>query len=507
MDGHAGVLKPGSALQTGHAAQSPPAALLLAVLLASALGAVAILSSPLAALWARALADPLLHSTSAGAALTLCAVSALVSAQLLFIGNVSSATVHARRRIAASVLALAILAGNGANLWAHCAMLRAFEMPWQSAIYVWDGEANTYSYLLHSHSGKVALSHLFGGWSAAAAGHWDMGEGLSATMPGALPWVFAFAIIAAAVTALALAPAMAARGGWSLALYALAALTCIKSIADGGPLSYRFMPAMLCLSWLLADILGLRAAARTWFAVSAIELLLYSLAWAALSAEPGADAMLGFIGALALFGALAIAASRARPGRRASTASWALYGCAALVTAQLLGSLSGTPAALLLPLPAGTSAVHCVHATLRCVAHEVGGRRAFDVYREYGDDALKPRFTYIDTESPGRRDPAAVRMTAAVRPLTTGAPQRVDDAMLNTEPQGRIAHTGNVWVTWSSGLLPNVFGAAPHDFSSRNYYVFLHLAAAGLRAQGLHSFVLAPLRHAGDARAFGLPLR
>ena len=178
--------------------------------------------------------------------------------------------------------------------------------------------------------------------------------------------------------------------------------------------------------------------------------------------------------------------------------------CALALLADLVLALLATPGALLLPLEDGMQATVCDLRTLRCATRDVGGQRALDVYTQAGDDSLKPRRTLIAPATAPAQAGAQTRMTIAVRPLRNAAPGAGAGELISVLPVRQLGHSGNVLVELRSARLPAIFGPTPGVYSARNYHVFLHLAAAQLRAQGLQEFAFSPLRHEAAARAFGL---
>ena len=208
----------------------------------------------------------------------------------------------------------------------------------------------------------------------------------------------------------------------------------------------------------------------------------------------------GLAATLAVLGALvAWAWLPARPLGRWLRGT-ALGVCTAGVLASLGASLIATPLALLAPLPDGMRATVCRREAPGCVQFDVAGQRAFDVYRQVGDDPLKPRHTMLSTGPAAGRS----RLLFAVHPITTRPPVALRYQPVAVQPQGPLPGGAGVLVEAVATTLPTVFDTASSAFSSANYYVFLHLTAAALRAQGLEAFLLAPLRSDADARGLGL---
>lgn len=488
MVGHAGVLSAPPRTGARPAWLAAGAALLLPAALA--------MTDPVCALWAKAVVDPFFHSTSSGAAVGLLVFMALCCGRMGL-----AAAGAAVSRVATAGLLAAVLVGNVVNLMAHAWLLRRFELPITAAVYHWSDGQNTYSWLFHSHSGKAALDLLFAG----VLGHWapsyDFGQALGGTLPLAFSVLCAGSLLLGIVSALALLPATARRWGPAGALlFGFCALSCIKTIADGGPLTYRFVPAAAVLCLLLGSLAGwpgpvLRRLA--WGGVLAVAA--YLGLWATLSPEPGVSALTGMGFSLAVMAGLGLCLQRPHSPARRAMRPMLVFVCASMGVVGVASSLLGTAATLLLPLDSEMRAVVC--RADACVQQDAGGRTAFEVYRQAGDDPLKPRHTFI---APLSSFGPTVRLVSVVRPLTTRTPAARPAAPVQALPIEQLPGAANVLVELTAAGLPQVFGGTPHAFGNRNYHVFLHRAAATLRAQGLQGFVLSPLRDPADLHALGL---
>ena len=459
-----------------------------------------VLASPLAGLLAKAVVDPFFHSTSAGAAVALLGLAALSGLALTRApGAVSARSVRA----AAAVLLAGIVLGNAANLAMHLRLLAAHGLPWSMAVYHWAGETNTYSYVLHAHTGKSALHALLAGWSAPLTQSFDIGAGLAAQVPAGWAALCVVSLVGAVAAYAWLLPVVVARWpGWPVPLlFAFCALNGLKTIADGGPLTYRFAPVLAVLLWLLPATLRLGGWTRRAGVAVACGVLLLSGGVSAALAGPQVDDMLhGLAATLAVLGALAAWAWRPA-GALGSRLRVAVSGvCTLGVLASLGVSLIATPLALLTPLPDGMRATVCRRDATGCVQFDVAGQRAFDVYRRAGDDPLKPRQTMLSTGPATGRS----RLLFAVHPIATRQPVALRHRPVAVRLQGPLPGGAGVLVEAEATALPAVFDTASSAFSSANYYVFLHLTAAELRAQGLQAFLMAPLRNHADARRLGM---
>lgn len=507
--------------RAGLRSRRPPrqvAAVVLCVLGCVAASA-AVLRDPLTAVVAKGLADPFLHSTSAGAALVLL-LGAALALLMLFVRPDAGPHAPASLAWAGGVLLAVMGTGNLLNLAAHAASLHSLDMPLSVPVYHWVGDTNTYSYLYHSHAGKAALATLSAGWAGAWVPSYDLGGGLARSLPAWAAPGCALALVAATVLAAWLLPAVHRRwrDPWLTALYLLCATGVVKSIADGGPLSYRFMPLFAALTVLLACAAGVRLAAWRLPLVALAAAGAAGLAgWHGSGDEASTEVWMAWAATLALIGWIALSSPVVVSALRRRK-SWAIAtarrACGAGLAASVAASLLATPVALLLPLPAGARITRCDLLTLACSQRLAVDESAFDAYRRAGDDPLKPHHTFITEpgDAGGRQLLVVVRPGRVVAPRTGGpaSDAAAQDAVASAPPLRATAHAAlpsspGVLMSWQGqAMLPPIFGNQSGPFSQSNYYVFLHLGAATLRAQGLHSFTLAPLRGPSDARRFGL---
>ncbi len=458
------------------------------------LGAAAwVLADPQAGLIAKTLVEPLAHSTSPGAAMVvlLGAAIGLAVIELDRHRPFSGWTIGA----ASIGLPIALLVGNAANLAAHLASLESLGMPLTMPVVHWAGESNSYSYWLHSHAGKAALAGLA---TPLGARGYDVGGALTAAVPGWTAPLCLASLVMASVCALPVLAAWARHASsWRLApLFFVASLNAIKTIADGGPLSYRFVPAFAVCLAMLAWLRPPGAASRR-----------IGLAAAMLVASAGAiGAVTGVTlesreASISLVCLLGLLAWLALPGTGRGAGAWARRAAGGLALLGWITSLIETPMTLGLPLPAGTVATVCTHGPIRCATRPVAGESAIRVYRDSGDDPLKPRHTLLHRPE----ETGTSRMAAVVRPVQTGAASAaIDDPAVVVQPLRALPGRQAVLVELVANGLPPIHADAPGPFTARNHQVFLHLAAARLRAQGLNAFALAPIRNDADVRRLGL---
>ena len=527
-------------------------------LLALLLLVVVVRAYPEAGVLAKAIVDPIAHSTSAGAALAFAGYLALcvsaaacstlasragVPARLSDLPGVCRATcasagteregraaAHNWVRHALLVLPLSILLGNAANLIAQIQVHAASGLPIDAAAYHWQGDTNTYSYLMHAHAGKSALAALARAGFLPGQG-FDLGDGLAGLVPAWTAWICGLCIVLACASAMLVFPAVMRRApsAWIGTLFVISTFNCIKTIADGGPLTYRFAPMFVAVVWCLSPELARSLRVRRWGWACALGISAgVTAVWCVTGAMAGSEAFSGLVVTIALLAALWLSGVRRMPGngslqairtvgtvrtvRTACTVRMARsalrLGCAGVVAAAMLQSVIQGAGAVWLPLEAGMAATHCPPDAATCHSVPVAGRTTLEVYRSFGEDPLKPRYTFIhDGGISEDTRLLAVVQARSVRtgPMPLSAPMRSTDAdgpidvrVVLAEPVRAI-----VLVEVSAHRMPRIFDAVPGPHTTHNYHVLLHLAAARLRMQGLEEFSFVPLRNREDIDAFG----
>ncbi|MFO1378026.1 MAG: hypothetical protein U1F14_13605 [Steroidobacteraceae bacterium] len=466
---------------------------LIALILAAAAA-----SSPTGRVLAKAIADPLIHSTSAGAALF---ALLFVAASLAAPGLRDRTGGPPSGRHAGMLFVAALVAGNAANVAGHLAALETLDLPPRVALYVWSGDENTYSYLFHSHAGKAALTALLGPLATPLG--FDVGQAWAGLLPAWVGWVTGAALVTALGAYLRLLPGVVARAGgsrWIAVLFALATLNAVKTIVDGGLLTYRCAPALFIAAALALNDgpASLRRRAPGLVAAFIALVAVYAIGWRSLAPEGSRESLHSFVLVIASLAVPALgawASGATRGWRRVAP------GIAALLVALFwVRDSAATLHALFTPLPAGATALHFDPRSLASEHRAIGGRSASDVYAALGEDPLKPRHVLLlgpEAVTPAPRFPLLViargegpHRAVAVPPwvVTQGAtPSSRSDArllVLGTTP----------------GPVARAFSVEPF-LQQNNYYVLLHGLAAELRAAGLRSFVFVPLRDAADLAA------
>jgi len=494
-------------LSAGSGTGSRPGVYLGLAALAAAAFLAAVWSEPLRILlkW---LVDPLLHTTSAGGVFLALAVTVSVALVMALGARSAAALRRPVARAAAATLIGAIIVGHACVLAAQIAYTQDVGMPATLPAYHWNGFDNTYTFLLHSHVGKALLTG-FDPEIAHLPGLYDTGRALrGAVVPWLVPVTFV-AVVSGAVAALALLPEIARRHDrrWAFVwVYAFCAVNCLKTIPDGGPLTYRFLPSFACLVLLLiaTDTTHFARIARRVVVPGLALVALYLVLWRTVSEDDYGSAFVGLVFVLVGIVAPLLATWKPRGAARRRLRSGALAIAIAYVGSVYASEASTGTAMLLHPLPAGYRyAVVDLRGPAVLAAGPVPvGTLPADLYRRYGNDPLKPRnvFIWADAGGPQGTMSFGVRFLDAVETPATppvGSPVRILGATRTPDPTRAI-----VTLRGEDGAVPPYFSDTPNLLSRNNHYVHLHLAAALLRGTGLTEFVMAPLLNARDLHRF-----
>jgi len=462
------------------------------------LAAALIVVSPVTQIVSKLLVDPIAHATSSGAAI----VTALfLAASALAMRRSDSESGAGCERLAALLLVGALLLGNAVNLAGHFVILKALDLPARLAVYQWSGSDNTYTYVFHSHAGKAALSSLLAPLAPRLA--LDVGQGLGAMLPLWIPFTCLLSLIAAVGAYLWMLPRVAARFDsppWAAVLFGVAVLNAAKAIIDGGLLSYRSVPALLVVAMFVwpASREQWRRRALPWSVGSLALLATYVAIWQRLAPADSHEALQAFVEFLALLALLAALAFRNFPARRVALAGLSTIVAMAYASSFVLGS-----GLLLQPLGAGYVAVVVDLPTLAAHTEPAAGRLPIDVYRQWGDDPLKPRHVFILRRRPGEQP---LPLSFAVIAQAAGGTNAVGaaDASAPWAVRGMRADTQRanlrIVVLETGSSLQGAF-AAEGVLAQNNYYCLLHGFAAQLRSAGLERFAFVPLRDRADRDA------
>jgi len=296
------------------------------------------------------------------------------------------------------------------------------------------------------------------------------------------------------------------NNSWVAVLFGLAVLNATKGIADGGLLSYRVLPSLIVIAALVTTPNCLQMARRTpaWLLAGGAVLTAYLLLWRMWSPAEASEPWQAFTAYLALLCIPALLAWKPFDILREQCVRPALHAAVLLIATgvvaqQYVADARQGTGLLWKPLDGDYRALYVDPATLQLRTWRVGGQRPFDVYRQAGDDPLKPRHLLLARaghSAPAQfalailsgRERAGPGVSRAVTP-----PWRLQASGLRTRrPDLRV-----VSLNASTAALTGAFNA-DGQLAQNNYYCLLHGLSAQLRAAGLDSFTLAPLRDQAD---------
>lgn len=455
------------------------------------------------------LVDPLLHTTSAGGVFVALGVTVAVSLVLALDARGLSALRPSRVRIVSAVLVTAILLGHAAVLFAQIVYAQDVGLPALLPAYHWNGADNTYTFLLHSHVGKALLAG-FDPEIAHLPGLYDTGRALRGAVPTWLVPATLAAVVAGTVAALALLPEIARRHEYRWAfvwVYAFTAVNCLKTIPDGGPLTYRFLPSFACLALLLfaSDTPHFARIARRMLVPVLALIALYLALWRTVSEDDYGSALVGLVFVVIGIVAPLLASWKPRGAARRRIRSGALALSVAFAGSVYATEASNGTAMLLHPLPTGYryAVIDLRGPTILTSGPLPAGTIPAELYRRFGNDPLKPRSVFVWEDGSGPQGAMSFGicfLDAVDRPASSppvGSPVRILGATRSPDPTRAI-----VTLRGEDGAVPPYFADAPSVLSRNNHYVHLHLAAALLRGTGLTEFVMAPLLNARDLHRF-----
>ena len=388
---------------------------------------------------------------------------------------------------------IGILLGYGIHLAATITYHLDNHIPFSAHVYHWSEGVNSYTALLHSHLGKSAIAISLGVLTGNS--NYDTGHALAGALPLIQTLIIGVAFLAVVIATLLWMPVFHARFGHRSAhtlVYLVAAATVVKTILDGGLLSYSTPPALLLIGsyQCFSDELAWRSfwRRRGWL-IGFIVLVSYAYLWFVLSADgniPLIGPWLFYVIVLILF---TITAWR-------GVMAWA---CRGILTAYLIVNFVFDYYDNLAPLLREVGPEYRA-ASFDLSGHPVlqpldlwYGKPVFLAYRGLGDDPWKPRKTLLwevpvhgpDTFKASLRllewegDAGEIKSTPTlkIRQIAIASHEWID-----------IDFAGN-----SAAELPPIFThGSSNALSKNNYYVWLYQVDLLLRRAGWRSYILLP---------------
>jgi len=437
----------------------------------------------------------LLYSTSNGAILFFL-VLYILSAVIALAKRGDSLK---RRSLPLLLLPAILLLGNFLNIWSFFLYRNPLRLPLKSHFYHWIDNVNSFCYLLHNHTGKTALAwigKLTVGAKKLTA--FDTGQVFSSYVPAPLTQSIALLLLLSLIVYLLSLPAFFRRYQYNIPLFLLyffAVSSCVKSMVDGGPLTYRFFPSLIVLISLVfsRDTEDLH---KKWQGRWAILLITVTLPviflWQQMSPEKGVSALAPFLFLCAVF-ALLLLLSKASPSLRQR-------GIIAILAGYLL--LSTGVEFLLFDL----SYFHRINPqdhvvlvdfsdfSMQDISENCLGLPVYQVYRQNGNDPLKPRNLFIWNDD----DPGLHAMGLMIRVLDQrgGKGHFPEQDLIHFRTLKMLGgNTGVLHFTLdSAAAMPPIFSSTHATlFSRNNHYCYLHLLGRLLTRSGFKEFIMIPL--------------
>jgi len=454
--------------------------------LLSILALILVASGSQAGLITHFLIGKLVYSTSDAATLFFLGYAALALAW-------SAVSRHMQNspRVLIGMLVVCLLAGHVTNLVASVHYFRGQDLPLDAHVHHWLGSDNSYTSMMHSHLGKPSLA-LTAKALGFSSGRYDTGAALSGSLPIGITAMIGGSFLIGMVAAVALFPGLMARLDWhpaAVILYLVTSSLCLKTLLDGGPLSYRVPPSALLLASLLLTT-NREHLQGFWcgpgWKLAFVLTAAYLLLWMQLSAERPIPSIGGLLFTLGVYGLLLVwLIGRLR---------WML----AMPLLLYLGLNIWVDARLnLLPYLERFGPQHRV-AVLQAdgginlpTPALLQGIALRDVYARLGEDPLKPRRVLIwrQHETGSHNLESVVQLLALAGrtgKLIPAAGLKLSNIRL--VGPGRLS----LRVTAPAQLAPILIHGEGDVLSRANYYVYLHALNGLLLRAGWHEYIMIP---------------
>lgn len=397
-----------------------------------------------------------------------------------------------------------LLVGNLVNIWSFFVYQQRLELPIKTHFYHWLDGQNSFCYLLHNHTGKTALAFLgrsFGLQDKMTA--FDTGQVFSAHVAVYVPWILAGLLLLALGLFFCYLPQVLHRYQYNIPIFLLFFFSfsgCLKSMVDGGPLTYRFFPSLIVFMSLVTaknteDLL--RQWRGRWGGIFIITILPLIVLWQYLSPEQGTTALAPFLFLCVTFFLLLLLA---KPKKKRLT-RWmvALAACFLLLSIGVEFLLFDATFFRTIDTTYQLTKVDFTTFTAMDVSTDCQGLKVYEAYLKYDNDPLKPKSLFIQNLNSG--DPGLRSMSLLVKPLayfgdSGSLPQQELLSFQRTENAESMAGAIHFDVIATS-MMPPIFSSTYATLLSRNnHYCYLHLLGNLFTASGFKEFILVPL--AGD---------
>lgn len=397
------------------------------------------------------------------------------------------------------LLPVLLLAGNLLNLLTLFIYSATNQIPLITHFYHWLDQKHSFSYLFHNHTGKTALSAIASALRVDDhAGAFDMGQVFVAHVPLALTLLLVILLVLS--LGLFFAGLLVVRerfpdNYWLLTLYFFAFAGCFKTMVDGGPLTYRFLPSFfVLLSIVIArDQADIKRLWRGRFALCCIMLHVPLIAgWLLMSSGSGLTVLAPF---LFLCGSYLLLMVLAFPWRttliRTATGVVLIYLPLSLAVEYMA---IDSDYFKVIGREHQVVTVDFNDFTALDVSDQVQGMRVYQAYRHYQNDPLKPSSLLIHE----RQDGGIHQMDLVVTPLQyiglSG--DMPEQGLLRFEAPKNLNRPADslFFSLEAKAHLPPIFSSSHATlFSRNNYYCYLHLLGHLFNAAGMKEFVLMPI--------------
>lgn len=448
-----------------------------------------------AALVIHFLTGKFLYSTSNGAALFFLSLF-MLSAGVIACANKRQIT--SKSPILSWILVCSLLAGTTINLISFYLYKSNVGLHSTSRFYHWLDGQNSFSFLLHNHTGKTALAFLANLFSLDENLHrFDMGQVFLLHVPTPVTVIVVVFLVLSLLLFLLCLPNLLSRYNYHYGVFLLIFLSfssCLKSMVDGGFLTYRFLPSLLVLISLVMakDCHSLLKLWRGfWGLVFFLATVPLIILWQSLAPEQGSSALAPFFFLLATYLTLLLFLVPVNWKRNLAISSLVFYlFCSSTFEYLLFDGM------LLNPVTASQQIIKVDydHFSLENITAKYQGTEIYKVYLAEANDPLKPKNIFI-----WNPDEAGIhRMSFIMKGLQysgeTGTLPRQNLLtfsrlqQLSSDPQ-----TLQTTMTAKAGM-PPIFSSRYATLLSRNnHYCYLHLLGNLLTASGIREFILIPL--------------